>query len=326
MSTTHTILRLFWGGALLVFAFVWISIVCVLGMIISPFLRLATGDPHIGKRIFVPIFSWGIVVAYGFAGIRYTIDRSEFSGFPEGEPGIMAMLHPSTLGMMPLSRIFGPRWKFGIKKVLRWWPLGWGAIGTRAGFYIDRRNSSAASRSIREEVQKGHDTVFAFFLDGTRPKRSAILDGRIFLRSNGFRSLADQLRYGAAPRVRGLYELVRAAPNVKIALMLNTSSRHEEGFRGVIEMLFAGELTYKLIDWDITVPTWPELSWDQLSPEQKRQVQQAVYPYWCTDVQIWIEDTRIDPTPPFEEGDEQAYGAFKAGGISLKTPRLELPE
>jgi hypothetical protein len=243
---------------------------------------------HYGWRVNNPaermpeVFGWGLRnIFFRWACIRVFFENAAKAFLP-GERVLIGANHGSLLSMLMTvwaCAMFLPnpvRWAIK-KELMEWWKIGPYLNLIGLAWDLDRQDGDTAVRKLETMGQGMERGSAAILIDGTRPTNRNIADGQKYYRSIGREDWAEKLLYSPPPRVRGFRTMHLNVPHERVVRVLVTSSTHEEGFWGLVDLMFSGAVFVRIEDWE-----------EPLHSNDKDRFDIELHTIWIDRVQSWI--------------------------------------
>ncbi len=193
---------------------------------------------------------WGM---YPLLGIRCRVDVAGLTRpLLRGERIVFLCQHPSWAGFPAMfeamTRCF-PAPRSGVfKDALRDWPVGKAFEALGAVCFIPRENRTESIARISAWARTMQEGTLYIFVDGHRPTLKRIKAAQQALLKAGFPELAIAVRT-ALPKTGGSGMGLTAVPlETRVVCGFFTGSKHEEGFFGVLRLVFGGRYALKIFD------------------------------------------------------------------------------
>ena len=284
-KTILRVSKILWAAPIVLFGLVWTA-VCMgftffggasCAVLIRVF-KMQIDNPF---TVMPRIWGWSLrQVFFRWAFVHVFVENTARPFMP-GERAIIGANHGSLLSMLINvwgSVMFMPnpvRWVIK-RELMRWWKIGPALKMIGLAWDIDRSRgdeANAALATMGDGFARGSAEIL---IEGTRPTNSNMQDGRDYYVGRGERHHAQRLRVTARPRPNGFRTILLTTPHERRIRMLVTSSTHEEGFWGLVDLMFSGAIFLRIEEWS-----------EPLHPRESVFVEE-LNEMWLGHVQSWI--------------------------------------
>lgn len=287
VKTTVRIVKILWASVLVVFGLAW-TLLCMAvaffgGMICAPFCEKGSNPFAVTEFVWIFVLRQ---VFYRAAGVRIFIQNT-VQHINAWERVLVGMNHGSLLGM--LMSVWAANWylprpvRWVIKQeLMKWWKIGPALVKIGLGWPIPRTDAMESVVRLQTMGDGFVEGAAAIFIDGTRPTYANIEEGKRFYRERLNRpDYATLLRFTARPRPKGFRTLCRTVPHDRRIRIFVTSSVHEEGWIGLVDLMFTGAIFVRIEEWKET-----------LNPEDEQVFADQLDCVWLWSLQDWIAHRR----------------------------------
>ncbi len=231
------------------------------------------------------LWSWGLrYFFFPLVGIRVCVENN-MRPFVDYQRAVVAAGHGSTLGVLiqvwAMTAFLPHPVRWAVKSELMRWPVGWGLDALDLAWTVDRGDRGQALAQLATMGSEFNTGCAAILVDAHRPTQKWIDEGRAFYISIGRPDLADRLEHTARPRPAGLRQLLLTTPHERLVRVVVTSSVHEEGFAGILSLMYGGTIFVALDDWD-----------SDLRPDDEAYFTAMLTECWLGTVHDWIRTKR----------------------------------